>query len=449
MAESVNQMLFYQILLYASLIIILILTVILIVNVIRIRNINYELSEARKLILSIMDYIKKKSLLLYPDKEDLRADLDISDMNKVMSYFRDSIKQELKLVDSILDSIMQGVLIINSDRRIVRINENLLNLFYLKKEEVLFKKTAFIFKNRKFEGLIDNVFNEVVPHGKNIMFYGDEEKYLQVEAIPITLDKERNKVIKDKEVGLLVLFKNITQEVEFSKLRSQFVANISHEMRTPLTSIKGYLETIVEDKSINQNRIKDYLSRSLKEVERLNYLIKDVLNVSNIEYKRNVLFEREYNLVDIIKDTVKSLIFLAEKNDIKIDFKYSNDQINYQTDEELFRQMVRNIIENSIFYAGKGTEINIDIKEDENNILLAFRDNGAGMEKDELPYIFQRFYRGKNLKSLKQIGSGLGLSIVKHTVGLHNGKISVNSIPNKETVFNIILPKKSAKILDL
>jgi len=438
-------MLFYQVLLYASLIIILILTVILIINVIRIRNINYKLSEARKLILSIIDYVKKKSLLLYADEEDLEADLDITDMNKIMNYFRDSIKQELKLVDLILDSVMQGVLIINRDRKIVRINENLLNLFYLKKEEVLYKKTVFIFKNRKFENLIDNVLNEVVPHRKNIIFYGDEEKYLQVEAIPITLDKERNKVIKDKDVGLLILFRNITQEVEFSKLRSQFVANISHEMRTPLTSIKGYLETIVEDKSINKNKIKDYLSRSLKEVERLNYLIKDVLNLSNIEYKRNILFEREYNLVDIIKDTVKSLIFLAEKNDIKIDFKYGNDRIDYQTDEELFRQMVRNIIENSIFYAGKGKEINIDIKEDENNILLTFRDNGAGIEKSELPYIFQRFYRSKNLKSLKQIGSGLGLSIVKHTVGLHNGKISVYSIPNKETVFNITLPKKSTK----
>ncbi len=442
-------MLLYQVLLYISLAIILILIIILIVNVIRIRNINNELSRARKLILSVVDYIKKKSLLLHSDKEDFRVDLDISDMDKTVGYFRDSIKQELKLVDSILDSIMQGVLVISSDRKIIRINESLLNLFYLKKEEVLYKKTIFIFKNRKFENLIDSVFSEVVPHRKNIIFYGDEEKYLQVEAIPIVVDEERNKVMKNKQIGLLVLFRNITQEVEFSRLRSQFVANISHEMRTPLTSIKGYLETVVEDKSIDQSRIKDYLSRSLKEVERLNYLIKDVLNLSNIEYKRNVLFEKEYNLVDIIKDTIKSLIFLAEKNDIKIDFKYDNDQINYQTDEELFRQMVRNIIENSIFYAGRGTEVNIDIKEDKNNILLAFRDNGAGIEKDELPYIFQRFYRGKNLESSKQIGSGLGLSIVKHTVGLHNGKISVHSIPNKETVFNIVLPKKPTKILDL
>jgi two-component system phosphate regulon sensor histidine kinase PhoR len=287
-----------------------------------------------------------------------------------------------------------------------------------------------------------------VLNRKNIIFYRDDEDiHFEIEAIPVLFNEDsvtkENKAEENKDINLLILFKNITQEVEFSKLRSQFVANISHEMRTPLTSIRGFLETIAGDESVRNQKIKSYLSKSLKEVSRLNYLIEDILNLSNIEYKRNILFRKDYNLNDIIKDSIDSLIFLARQNDVRVDFKYSNDPINYQTDEELFRQMVKNIIENSIFYAGKGVKLSIGIKENKDSVLLQFKDNGIGINREELPYIFQRFYRGKNLKSSKQIGSGLGLSIVKHIVELHNGEISVDSTLNKETKFSIILTKKS------
>jgi two-component system phosphate regulon sensor histidine kinase PhoR len=193
---------------------------------------------------------------------------------------------------------------------------------------------------------------------------------------------------------------------------------------------------------MDRDRITDYLRKSLIETDRLNYLIKDVLNLSNIEYRRNVLFEKKYNIVDIVKETIESINFLAEKNDNSININNKKDVINYYTDEELFSQMVRNIVENSIFYGGKGTEVNISIMENDGEVVLLFEDNGAGIERKELPYIFQRFYRGKSSNSSKQIGSGLGLSIVKHTVELHKGKIDVRSIPGKRTVFRVMLPKK-------
>ncbi len=439
-------MLFNQVWLYSFLAVIIILVVILIILAVKIRNINKVLSETGRLVRSGINYIERKLTYPHPLEWEPGEKLTASDIEEIMGRLKGSIQQELQFIDLIIDNIMQGVLIINNNREIIRINENLLNLFYLKKEEVLYKKTVFVFKNEKFENLIEIVFDQLVPRRKNIIFYGDEERYLHVEVVPLNPEGRRD---EGEKVNLLVLIKNITQEMEFSRLRSQFVANISHEMRTPITSIRGYIDTILEDQSIDRNKIKDYLSRSLKEVEKLNFLIKDVLNLSNIEYKRNVLFEKDYNLVDIINDTIKSLNFLAEKNNIKINFGHSDDTINYRTDEELFTQMVRNIIENSIFYGGRGTEINVDIEESKDKIKLTFRDNGTGIEKDELPYIFQRFYRGKSSRSSKQIGSGLGLSIVKHTVELHNGRISVSSTPDKETIFEVTLPKKSSGASDL
>lgn len=354
----------------------------------------------------------------------------------------------LKVLNLIFDQVPYGVLMVDRQRRILKINESLCNLFYLDRERVIGNKTILVFNNKKLENLISRSFKRLTPQRENIIFFEDEDLYLDVQTLPITFDgnivkKEDLQCIKDGriEVNLLLLSQNATQEVEFSKLRSQFVANVSHEMRTPLTSLKGYLETSLENNLKDELRIKSYLSKSLEEVNRLSLLIEDVLNLSKIEHKRNILFKEDRNLVDVIKDCISSLEFLARQNNMEIEFSYDQDPLNYKTDEELFRQMVKNILENSIFYAGKGAKIEIKLKENKSNIILNFIDNGVGISKKDLPYIFQRFYRGKNPHTSKRIGSGLGLSIVKHIVELHDGKISVNSTPNVETKFSIVLPK--------
>lgn len=358
------------------------------------------------------------------------------------------VASTLRVLNLILDHIPYGVLIIDRQRRILRINEGLCNLFYLDRERVIGNKTILVFNNKKLENLITRSFKRLVSQRENIVFFEDEDLYLDVQSIILTSDgnivkREDAQDIRDGkvEINLLLLSRNATQEIEFSKLRSQFVANVSHEMRTPLTSIKGYLETSLETDLKDEKRIRNYLSKSLEEVNRLTVLIEDILNLSKIEHKRNILFEENYNLVDVIKECVSSLEFLAKQNDMEIKFDCDYAHITYKTDEELFRQLVKNILENSIFYAGKGAKIQILLKENKSNVILNFVDNGVGISKKDLPYIFQRFYRGKNPNASKRIGSGLGLSIVKHIVELHGGKISVSSTPNVETKFSIILPK--------
>ncbi len=434
-------MLLMQVLLYFSILIIVLLAVLSSLLVINIRKRNNILLEINELLNSNKNFLKNKVSFYNSAKEETGEDLFIKDTENLLEMFRAAVEDEAKLVDSILNSIGPGALIVDENREIYRINESLLNSFYLKKEEVTGRKTAFVFKNEKLEKLIGRAFNYLKNSRENITFYGDEDRYFLVEIIPITSDSG-SKPDRVKNIKLLVLFENVTQEVEFSRLRSHFVANISHEMRTPLTSIRGYIDTILDDRTISKKKIQEYLQKSLEEVERLNFLIKDVLNLSNIEFKRNVLFERKHNLIDLIKETIKSLNFLAEKNGIQIKFNYGSKVIDYKTDEELFNQMVRNIIENSIFYGGRGTEIKVDLSESNSDVILKFSDNGRGINKDELPYIFQRFYRGQGSKSSRQIGSGLGLSIVKHTVDLHGGKIEVHSVPGKETLFEIRMPKK-------
>ncbi len=366
------------------------------------------------------------------------------------SYIKKN-QEKFKLLNLIIDNIWHGVLVLNRDREIISINESLSNLFYLNKKETVGKKTLLVFNNNKLEELIGRTLENLSPQRESIVFFGDEEIFLDIEALPVT---EAGDLIAKKgkasqygkdDINIVILAKNVTQEVEFSKLRSQFVANVSHEMRTPLTSMKGYIETLVEDGYKDEKVLRDYLVKSLKEANRLNYLIEDVLNLSKIEHKRSVLFKENINIVDIIRESIESLKYLADQNNIRISFSSSQDAIYYTTDGELFSQIAKNLIENSIFHAGEKSKLHISAKKDRGDIYLDFTDNGVGIGKEDLPYIFQRFYRGKSSFSAKRISSGLGLSIVKHIVDLHQGRIKAESKPGVKTSFKIILPGQSKK----
>jgi two-component system phosphate regulon sensor histidine kinase PhoR len=371
---------------------------------------------------------------------------DIENIKELIDSFSMEFRKKSLFLDSVLNNMAQGILIIDRDRKILRINESLANLFYLDPGKVKGQKTVLVFNNGKLEELIGKALSEVTPARKDVIFYSDEDLYLSIEAIPVGLNRRQEKD-GGNDSSIILIFDNATQEVEFSRLRSQFAANVSHEMRTPLTSIKGYIETVADSDLKDKKMVKDYLGKSLEEVEKLNFLIKDVLDLSKIEYRRNVLFQEDNDLVAIIKDVIGSLEFLAKKNGVSINLSHSSERILYNTDEELFRQLVRNIAENSIFYSGKGSKVEITLEEKDDNILLEFVDNGIGIKKEDLPFIFQRFYRGKPDISLRRIGSGLGLSIVKHTVDLHEGGIKVDSMPGVRTKFTITLPiKKNNKL---
>jgi len=442
--------------LYQTLVIIL--SCIIIVFIILLVIYRYRLNSTSKkiktlienLIIDTYDYKDKTSKIIQKNTgihNKQMLENYVTRLKENINTLLKNSRQKTNLVNLILNNVSLGILVIDNNRRIIQINESLLSLFYLDKIKIIDNKTIMVFNNKNFENLISKSFNNLETQQERITFFGDEDIYLDIVAIPITpeysiITKEDIKKLRDTQtkINLFIIIKNITQEIEFSKLRSQFVANISHEMKTPLTSIKGYTETAIEDDMKDKDKIKSYLGKSLNEVNRLNFLIDDVLNLSKIEYKRVTLHESECNLVSIINDCIKSLNFLANQNNIKIKFNYRDNQIKYRTDEELFNQMIKNLLENSIFYSGEGSTLEVKLKRSNSNILLDVVDNGIGIDKKDLPYIFQRFYRGTNPSISKRIGSGLGLSIVKHIIDMHNGKINVTSKPNIETKFSIILP---------
>lgn len=218
-------------------------------------------------------------------------------------------------------------------------------------------------------------------------------------------------------------------------MRSEFVANVSHELKTPLTSIKGFSETLrYVDDSETKNKFLDIID---KESERLTNLINDILILSNIENIHKM--ESEYfNPGDVIENVLDMVKSQAYKKSIII--KY-NDCFNSEIlgSKDKFHQLAVNLIENAIKYSNENGVVKIDLTLEEQYFVFKVKDNGMGIPKNDIPRIFERFYRVDKSRSTR--GTGLGLAIVKHIVKLFNGEISVKSKVGRGSTFTVKIKK--------
>ena len=248
-----------------------------------------------------------------------------------------------------------------------------------------------------------------------------------------------------KEVELFARNKKL--EIEALKIREnyrrEFIGNVSHELKTPLFTVQGYIETLL-DGALNDEKIKEkYLERANKGVERLIYIIKDLDMITKLEVGELNLEKETFDIVDLIENVFELLEMKASKNIISLTFnKKYQKSIWVKADKDRIQQVLSNLIVNSIKYGrNKGTtEISVE-NLIMNKVLIRVTDNGEGINNDEIPRLFERFYRVDKSGSREQGGSGLGLSIVKHILDAHNEKIYVESQIGIGSEFSFTLEK--------
>ncbi|MCF4100271.1 ATP-binding protein [Gillisia sp. M10.2A] len=258
----------------------------------------------------------------------------------------------------------------------------------------------------------------------------------QITTDMATLTREVEKFAKDKKL-----------EIETLKIREtyrkEFMGNVSHELKTPLFTVQGYILTLLDGAMKDKAVRKKYLQRASKGVERLIYIVKDLDMITKLETGDLHLHMENFNIVELIQNSFDLLEMKAAKKDITLTF-----DIDYQTpiwvyaDKERIQQVITNLVVNSIKYGKKSgtTEISIEnlIK---NKVIIRVTDNGEGIEKANIPRLFERFYRVDKSGSRKEGGSGLGLSIVKHIIEAHNEKIYVESVFGVGSEFSFTLEK--------
>ena len=243
------------------------------------------------------------------------------------------------------------------------------------------------------------------------------------------------------------MFSDLTLQRNLEKIRRDFVANVSHELRSPLTILSGFIETILIDQNIDKTSLNKFLNIMDEEAKRMNNLIDDILSLSKVESEEHIL---PSTIVSIL-DPIKSVISTIEKSGLlksnKITLIKKADSLNIEGNYLEITQVFYNLIENGIKYGNQNSDVIIEIiQNDLNYLIVSVINEGEGIPEKYLDRVTERFYRVDKARSRKIGGTGLGLAIVKHILIKHRAELKIESVPNEKTKFSVIFPLAKKKI---
>ncbi|WP_318508063.1 two-component system histidine kinase PnpS [Bacillus sp. T3] len=337
---------------------------------------------------------------------------------------------------TLIENMGSGLILIDNRGYISLINRAFKEVFHVRPERYLYRVYYEVIEHREISDLVEEIFiteQQVKRH--MVLPLGIDIRHFEVFGAPII---GTNDVWK----GTLLVFHDITELKKLEQTRKDFVANVSHELKTPITSIKGFTETLLDGAKDDPESLEAFLNIILMESDRLQTLIQDLLELSRIEQHRFKLDIKEINLISILNEVITMLNKKATEKGIAITFETQHESLMLEGDLFRLKQVFINVINNAIMYTPKNGKITILMEEKESKVQVKVVDTGIGIEKHEIPRIFERFYRVDKARSRNSGGTGLGLAIVKHLIEAHKGTISVKSEVGKGTTFTILLKKK-------
>lgn len=336
---------------------------------------------------------------------------------------------------ALIENIGAGLILIDSRGYINLINKGYIEIFKVDPADYLNRLYYEVMEHQKVSMLVEEIFKTEQKINRQMLLpLMIERKYFDVYGVPII---GTDNVWK----GVLLVFHDITELKKLEQMRKDFVANVSHELKTPITSIRGFSETLLDGAMDDKKVLNEFLHIILKESDRLQSLVQDILDLSKIEQQGFELNFHKFDLLPILREVIKMLDHRAEEKNIMLDLKYGNEVAILMGDMHRLKQVFINLISNALAYTPFGGIVIVTVLESGNKIHVKVRDSGTGIEKDEIPRIFERFYRVDRARDRDSGGTGLGLAIVKHIVEAHHGTIAVTSVVDKGSEFTIELDK--------
>jgi len=359
----------------------------------------------------------------------------IKSINKELFSTIDDLKDKNVKMDAILNSMSNIIIGVDSELKIMLFNSSTLNIFTKGKDtHIIGKSLIELIRNNEINDfLIDTIKNNKVNMGE-VHISSPFDRILKVTTAPI-----RSKDDVNTTSGGVVVMDDITNLKKLEQIRTEFVSNVTHELKTPLTSIKGFIETLKNGAIENREIAYSFLDIIDIEAERLTILINDILNLSEIETKQQDTNISNYMASDVVNEVIPMLEEVAARKHIKIHWNIDNSA-KMQVNKDRIKQLLINIIDNAVKYNYENGEIFVSVVRSNFGIEIVIKDTGIGIAEENLTRIFERFYRVDKGRSRSMGGTGLGLSIVKHIVNLYNGTIKINSKVGKGSEFIINLP---------
>jgi len=328
--------------------------------------------------------------------------------------------------------MFEGVIVTDVDEKIILMNPSLRKLFFIDSNPAG-KKPLEVIRNTAVEEMVERIIKGKQHLAtEEIVINTPEEKILKVNGVPI--------MSNNRLEGAILVFHDITELRRLEKIRQDFVANVSHELRTPISSIKGYAETLLEGALEDKANAKEFISIIYQDSNRLASLINDLLDLSKIESGKLKMSFAALDSVLLIKKAVMVIDSQAKAKSIKLKIDISQNLPKIKADETRFSQVMINLLDNAIKYSSEGGTTSIFAKVVENVLQIDISDTGIGISENDLPRIFERFYRVDKARSRELGGTGLGLSIVKHIVSSHGGQVWVKSELGLGSTFSFTIP---------
>ena len=360
----------------------------------------------------------------------------INELTQAIYLRLEKMTLEKNELEAVIDSMAEGVIIVGVNQQIQLISANLNEMLEMRSQQTVGKSFWEVIRNQEINDSLKQALNEKQAVRKEIAILGPQESHFSVQVSPVFSSKKNL-------VSVVAVFHDITKLAKFERMRSEFVANVSHELKTPLTSIKGFVETLQGGAVREEENARRFLEIIAKQTERLEHLVKNLLTLSAIESQDSPMDCRKESLVNIIKVAVEMSQGDLEKKGHQLNLNISSQLPFVYANQPQMEQVFINLLDNAIKFTPPNGKITIEVIKDGNFIRADIKDSGFGIAPEHLSRIFERFYRVDKARSTELGGTGLGLAIVKHIVSAHQGKIAVQSTLNQGTTFSIYLPVAS------
>ncbi|SCH15085.1 HAMP domain-containing sensor histidine kinase [Romboutsia sp. 1001713B170207_170306_H8] len=399
--------------------------------------------------ITIKRYLERFTLVSKKvSNKELHARLNISakgelgeltnNFNSMIENMSDTIEEvEYKHLQlkSILKSISHGILAIDINGNILLINDEAKKIIKSDSNQIVEgKNIAYAIKEEKILKVISKFRGSNTNETTKIIM--DDETVYKIKVDPVYLQNTVNVII-----GSIINIEDITEKVKLENMRSDFVANVTHELKTPLTSISGFVETLKLNENIDPSTRSRFLGIIESESDRLKRLIDDILLLSSIENTESRVLEK-INLYNTFNEVKEMLSFIAKSKDIEFKYEFEDESLCVESNRDYIKQVFLNLTENAIKYTPDHGEVKVIVSSNDEDIFINVIDNGIGIPKDDIQRIFERFYRVDKARSRDVGGTGLGLAITKHIIKSLHGKIEVKSELNKGSEFIVTIPKK-------
>ncbi len=403
---------------------------------------------ARSITVPINDVTEKAEKMAQGDfsqEVSVKSDDEIGRLAEMFNLLRkqlnltlSEVSNEKSKLETILKYMADGLIAIDLSGHIIHANSAAMSMLNITADDMENKHYNDIIRGYNENLIFDNLRENCKDGGvADIFSYGGS-------TFAVRYDRFKDENAQD--VGIIMILQDITERQKLENMQMDFVANVSHELKTPLTTIKSYTETLLTGQVDDQETTTQFLGIIDTETDRMNRLVKDLLQLSRLDYKQEKWNKKESNLIALLKSVVTKVELTARNKNQHLNCIF-DDSLKILTviDKDGIEQVLMNVLSNAIKYTQEGGRIDIDAVQAGRDAQLVIADNGIGIPEKELSRVFERFFRVDKARSRAMGGTGLGLAISKQIIEEHNGSIEIESKEGKGTKVTITLPLSHAR----